>query len=307
MGHDGLALRHAGTLIVVNGPTASGKSRVAASIARHFGSEVINADSRQFYHALRIGAALPTEKEMNGVRHHFIGHLDVHDQMSAGAFARAAMPVIDVLFERHGRAVMTGGSGLYIEAVCRGFDPLPTGDRTVREQLQKRYQQEGLSVLVEELKQLDPDHWRTIDRRNPHRVIRALEVCKITGKPFSAQRTGRELRKDLNAMHIALDLSREDLHARIEDRVDAMFAAGLLEEARALLPYRELNALRTVGYRELFDHFDGKFELDQCKLLIKQNTRRYAKRQLTWLRRDGACHWMPPDENAIIQFLHEHP
>lgn len=292
-----------GELIVIGGPTAGGKTRVAAEIARHFSTEVVNADARQFYHALRIGAALPTDEEMLGVPHHFIGHLEVDEPMSAGAYERAAVPLIERLIAAHGRAVLTGGSGLYVDAVLNGFDPLPAGDRAIRRELQDRFQAAGLSALLMELEQRDPASWRTIDRANPHRVIRALEVCRATGRPFSAQRSGTAVPRPWRARKIALDVPRGDLYARIDARVDRMIASGLVGEARALLPHRDANALRTVGYRELFEHFDGRITLEEAIARIKQHTRNYAKRQLTWLRRDQDREWLPADPSAIIAHL----
>jgi tRNA dimethylallyltransferase len=285
-----------GDLIVIGGPTASGKSRIAAAMARTLGTEVVNADARQFYHALRIGAALPTEAERQEVRHHFIGHLEVTEVMSAGAFERAAVPVIEDLLQRNGRAVLTGGSGLYIDAVLKGFDPLPTANHAIRHALQERFRREGLAPLLEDLKQRDPATWQRIDRHNPHRVIRALEICRAGGRAASVQRTG--------AIRIVLDVPRPELYARIDARVDRMMADGLLEEARALLPHRGENALRTVGYSELFAHFDGTCTLEEAVALIKQHTRNFAKRQMTWLRRDDGDHErVAPDEQAVRQAI----
>ncbi len=292
------------TLIVIGGPTASGKTLVAASIAKHFGTEVISADSRQFYHAMRIGTARPSEEEMLGVKHHFIAHLDLEQTWSAGEFARATEPVLQELFAQHGIAVMVGGSGLYIDAVCNGLDPLPPSDKRTREKLQEQFKHEGLAPLLERLKSLDPEAFRTIDRNNPHRVIRALEICITSGKSASAQRSGRTQRDDIRIIRIALDVPRAELYAHIDARVDKMIADGFVEEARSLLPYRELNALRTVGYRELFDHFDLSptlsrregADLDKTIAMIKQHTRNYAKRQMTWLRRDKSWHWCAPIE-----------
>lgn len=284
------------TLIVISGPTASGKTAVAVEVARRLGTEVIGADSRQFYRAMRIGTARPAEEDLGGVPHHFIGHLDLATTWSAGTFARQAEPVLQNIFATHGTAVMAGGSGLYIDAVLKGLDPLPQTDPRLREKLQRRSAKEGLAKLVEELHRLDAITCGRIDRNNPHRVIRALEVCLITGRPVSAQRTKPVDRTDLRIVRIALDMPREGLYARIDARVDAMVAAGLVQEARSLLPWRHLNALRTVGYRELFMHFDGQLDLEEAIALIKQHTRNYAKRQLTWLRRDVGWRWKAPSD-----------
>jgi tRNA dimethylallyltransferase len=289
-----------GTLVVIGGPTASGKTAVAAQVAKHFGTEVISGDSRQFYRAMRIGTARPTEAELLGVRHHFLGHLDLQETWSAGEFARQAEPVLQDLLARFGIAVLVGGSGLYLDALCHGLDPMPTVDHALRERLQQRFREHGLADLLAELEQRDPEIHRVIDRNNPHRVIRALEVCIASGRPFSAQRQGRRMRTDIRVKRIALDLPRSELYARIDARVDRMMAEGLEAEARALLPFRELNALRTVGYREFFAHFDGAIDRDEAINLIKQHTRNYAKRQLTWLRREKDWMWVPSSDLASV-------
>jgi tRNA dimethylallyltransferase len=291
------------TLIVIGGPTASGKTNVAASLAKQLNTEVISADSRQFYRAMRIGTARPTEAELLGVKHHFLGHLDLEQTWSAGEFARHAEPVLQDLLARNGTAVMVGGSGLYIDALCNGLDPLPPSDPKIREQLQQQLEREGLLALVSELERLDPTHAAAIDRKNPHRVIRALEVCMITGRPFSEQRTVAKQRTDMRILRMAMDLPREELYRSIDQRVDQMVNAGLVEEARSLLPHRHLNALNTVGYKELFDHFDGKISLEKAIALIKQHTRNYAKRQLTWLRRDLSWKNAAPAIKQVIGYV----
>ncbi len=294
-----------GTLIVVGGPTASGKTHVAASIAKHYGTEVISADSRQFYRAMRIGTARPSEDDLLGVEHHFLGHLELEQTWSAGEFARAAEPLMQELLATKGTAVLTGGSGLYIDALCNGLDPIPPTDHSERARLQELFREQGLPPLLDRLKQLDPETWRVIDRYNPHRVIRALEVCLTSGRPFSEQRTGHRQREDMRIVRIALELPRAELYTRIDARVDRMIADGLAEEARSLLPYRELNALNTVGYKELFSHFDGAMDLKEAIALIKQHTRNYAKRQMTWLRRDASCLWAPPDPSTALRIIHD--
>jgi tRNA dimethylallyltransferase len=296
-------VRKSRLLVVIGGPTASGKTNTAASLAAHFGTEVISADSRQFYGAMRIGTARPEPAELLGVRHHFLGHLPLEETWSAGTFARAAEPVLQQLLDRHGIAVLVGGSGLYLDALVKGLDPLPTSDVRLREKLQLSLRDHGLPVLVEELRRLDPGTHAHIDQRNPHRVIRALEICLITGRPGSMQRSTPSDRSDMQILRIAMDMPRMALYQRIDARVDDMVRKGLVEEARALLPYRELNALRTVGYRELFAHFDGEFGLLDTIDLIKQHSRNYAKRQLTWLRRDKDWHWLSPQDPAAI---HDH-
>ncbi len=288
-------MRDRGLLVVIGGPTASGKTKVAAALAKHFGTDVISGDSRQFYHAMRIGTARPMEAELLGVKHHFLGHLELEQTWSAGEFARQAEPVLQSILAAHGIAVLVGGSGLYLDALTHGLDPMPMVNHAVRERLQHRYQQHGLQDLLTELDRLDPDNSHVIDRKNPQRVIRALEVCIASGRPFSAQHNGHRLRDDLRILRIALDMPRPELYAHIDARVDRMIADGLEEEAHSLLPRRELNALRTVGYREFFEHFDGKLPREETIALIKQHTRNYAKRQLTWLRREEMA-WLHPSD-----------
>lgn len=283
-----------GTLVVVGGPTASGKTALAAALAAHLGTEVISADARQFYRAMRIGTARPAEAELLGVPHHFLGHLELETAWSAGHFARAAEPVLQRIMEQHGRAVLVGGSGLYLDALTKGFDPLPEADEALRGRLRDRMRREGLSALVAELTRVDPATAARIDVRNPQRILRALEVCLVTGRPISAQHHAPEDRTDMDLMRVALHPARPALYARIDARVDTMMAAGLLDEARALLPHRHRNALNTVGYKELFQHLDGAITLDRAVDLIKQHTRNYAKRQLTWLRREPRWHLVDP-------------
>lgn len=289
-----------GLLVVIGGPTASGKTAVAVQVAKHFGTEVISGDSRQFYRAMRTGTARPAEDELLGVRHHFLGHLELEETWSAGEFARQAEPVLQELLSTRGIAVLTGGSGLYLDALTHGLDPMPLADHALRSRLQQRFQREGLEPLVAELGRLDPATAQMIDRHNPHRVIRALEICLASGRPFSAQRNGRQLRGDIRTLRIAMDLPRAELYERINARVDRMVAEGLEEEARALLPHRELNALHTVGYREFFGHFSGALSHEEAIELIKQHTRNYAKRQLTWLRKEKDWRWMRPDAVAEV-------
>lgn len=293
------------TLVVIGGPTASGKTQVAACLAKHFGTEVISADSRQFYAGMLIGTARPKQDELLGVKHHFLGHLKLEETWSAGAFARAAEPVLQEIIDRNGIAIMVGGSGLYIDALIKGLDHLPASDVRLRAKLMARMKEQGLPSLLEELRRLDPIAWERIDKHNPHRVIRALEICLISGRSGSSQQTARSDRSDLHIVRIALDLPRTELYKRIDLRVDAMIRSGLVEEARALFPHRELNALRTVGYRELFSHFDGEYSLLAAIESIKQHTRNYAKRQITWLRRDKGWQWIAPggteDMIALIQ------
>ncbi len=293
-----------GTLVVIGGPTASGKTHVAVSLGKHFSTEVISADSRQFYRAMRIGTARPGEEELLGVPHHFLGHLELEQTWSAGEFARAAEPVLQRILERTGIALLVGGSGLYIDALLKGLDPLPAGDTRIRHQLQERFQKEGLHPLLEQLQELDEATWERIDRSNPHRVIRALEVCLSSGRPYSEQRTAPQDRTDVRIVRIAMEWSRKELYERIDQRVDRMIDDGLVDEARSLLPFREFNALRTVGYRELFGHFDGDLTREQAISAIKQHSRNYAKRQVTWTRRESTWnHLHPTDQKNMLQLI----
>jgi tRNA dimethylallyltransferase len=291
-------------LIVVGGPTASGKTAAAVQLAQALGTEVISADSRQFYRAMRIGTARPTAAELGGVPHHFLGHLDLEETWSAGQFARAAEPVLHDILQRHGTAVLVGGSGLYIDALVKGLDALPAGDSKVRTRLQERFRSEGLAALVTELERRDPATYARIDRANPHRVIRALEICIITGRPYSEQRSTPQDRTDIRILRVAMDLDRATLYHRIDARVDRMIAEGLEDEVRSLTPYRHLNALLTVGYAEFFRHFDGTMDRATTIALIKQHSRNYAKRQLTWLRRGDPWHWVAPtDPVAMLKIV----
>ncbi len=284
------------TLIIICGPTASGKTHVAATLAKYFRAEVISADSRQFYKAMRIGTARPVDEELLGVPHHFLGHLDTQETWSAGAFARSAEPVLQDILDRTGLAVLVGGSGLYIDAVRCGLDTMPPGDPALRLRLQQRLEMEGIDALADDLRRMDPQAAAQIDLRNPHRLIRAIEIRSSSGRSGMDLRTAPRVRGDLCIAHIALDVPREQLYGGINARVDRMIADGLVDEARELSPLRALNALNTVGYKELFDHFDGRTDLATAIRLIKQHTRNYAKRQMTWLRRDPLWRWFAPDD-----------
>jgi tRNA dimethylallyltransferase len=293
-------MSRSGTLVVIGGPTASGKTLVAAHLAKHYATEVISADSRQFYGALRIGTARPHADELLGVTHHFLGHLPVEETWSAGAFARAAEPALQRIIRERGIAVLVGGSGLYIDALLKGLDPMPGPDPRLRAELRAELEADGLAPLLARLLAADPDTYSRIDRHNPHRVLRALEIVLSTGRPVGEQHTAPADRTDMRIIRVLLDLPRAALYARIDTRVERMMADGLLEEVRRSLPYRSYNALRTVGYTELFDHLDGKLTLDEAVALIKQHTRNYAKRQLTWSRREPSWVPLPPVPEQVI-------
>lgn len=277
-------------LIVIIGPTAVGKTAVSVSMAKDLGCEVISADSRQFYREMNLGTAKPTPAEMEGVPHHFINSLSIHDEYSAGMFETDALALLDSLFQTKDHAIMVGGSGLYIDAVCYGVDDLPEANPILREELNNT----PLPDLQQRLKRIDPEYYQTVDLNNPHRLIRAIEVYEATGVPFSAQRRKKKANRPFRIKKIGLEMDREQLYSRIDTRVDRMMEAGLLEEAKTLCPHRQLQALQTVGYRELFRHFDGELTLEQAVDEVKKNTRRYAKRQLTWWRKDQTVIWRNP-------------
>jgi tRNA dimethylallyltransferase len=291
-------------LITVLGPTAVGKTAISTQLASLLGTHIISADSRQFYANMPIGTACPSDHELALAPHHFISFLQPEESYSAGRFEQEALALLPTLFKDHRIVVMSGGSGLYAEAVCEGLDALPS-DKQLRQNLINRFHNHGLENLLEELLQLDPDHYSRIDRKNPHRVIRALEVCILSGKPYSSLRKALPVGRNFDCLKFALGMSRELLYDRINQRVDAMMDAGLLEEAKRLLAYRTCNSLNTVGYKELFDYFDGLCSLEKAVEDIKQNTRRYAKRQITWLRRMADVHWIDAEypELAVEQIM----
>lgn len=291
-------------LLVVVGPTGSGKTDLSIRLARHYGAPILSTDSRQVYRGMAIGTAQPSEEEMEAAEHHFIASHDIEDNLSCGEYEVQALARLKELFERHDHVVAVGGSGLYVRALCEGMDDLPRADASLRAELSAQLAEMGVEALAERLRLLDPVYYERVDRNNPARVVRALEVCLQTGRPYSELRTGRRRKRDFETVKIGVDLPREVLYDRIDRRVDAMMAAGLEAEARALYPFRELNALQTVGYRELFDHFDGRTTLEEAVELIKRNSRRYAKRQLTWFRRDADIRWFAPDDDrSIIEYV----
>ena len=283
-------------LVVVLGPTGSGKTDLAVALARHFETEIISTDSRQFYKGMPIGTAQPTAEQLAAVPHHFIADRLPEEELSAGGYEREALERLDELFGRHDVVVAVGGSGLYIDAICDGFDDLPSDTREVREELMRRLADEGLDALVEELKVRDEAYWQVVDRKNPARVVRALEVCIASGRPYSAQRTATKCERPFEVVKLGVLWDREELYDRINRRVDMMVAEGLEEEARSVFHLRHLSSLQTVGYREFFEYFDGAISRDEAIELIKRNTRRYAKRQMTWFRRDTSTRWLSPDE-----------
>ena len=292
------------TLIVITGPTAVGKTALCLDIARHFGIPVINADSRQIYRELKIGTAAPTEEQLRQVRHYFVGMLSLEDYYSASIYEQQVMDLLDELFLSSDYALLTGGSMMYIDAVCNGIDDIPTVDDQTRARLKRRLAEEGLEALCEELKRLDPEHYAVVDRQNPRRVVHALEICLMTGRTYTSFRTHERKERPFRIKKIALNLPREVLYERINARCDRMMADGLLDEARRLLSKRQLNALNTVGYKEMFAYLDGTWPLEEAVERMKGNTRRYARKQLTWFKKDPEVRWFTPDEkDGIINYI----
>ena len=294
------------TLIIILGPTAIGKTSLSIQIAKHFNTEIISADSRQIYKELRIGTAVPNSQELHTVKHNLIQSHSIFEYYSASNFENEALEIIETIFQEKDVAIMTGGSMLYIDVVCNGIDDLPTVDPSIRQNIIHRYENEGLDSLRLELKKIDPEYYLSVDLKNYKRIMHALEVYYMTGKKYSSFRTQTKKERPFNIIKIGLNTDRKILHERINLRVDKMIEEGLVEEARCLLPHKNLNSLNTVGYKELFDYFDNKITLPEAIELIKRNTRRYARKQLTWFNKDPEINWFQPnDTNILIKFLDE--
>ena len=284
------------TLLILTGPTGVGKTELSLQLAEALQSPVISCDSRQMYREMSIGTAAPTPEQLARVPHHFVGNLSVNDYYSAARYESDALALFDRCFaEGHDCLLLTGGSMLYIDAVCRGIDDMPDVDASLRRELLQRYEACGLDDLLAQLRLLDPVYYNEVDRRNPKRVLHGLEICLMTGRPFSSFRLSTPKTRPFRIVKWVLDRDRAELYRRIDERVLGMMDAGLLEEAERLLPYRHLNALNTVGYRELFEYFDGKCTLEQAVAQIQFNTHKYARKQLTWFRRDPEAHWCSPE------------
>lgn len=291
-------------LVVISGPTAVGKTSLAIDIAKHFNTDIISADSRQFYKEIPIGTAAPSIKELKTVTHHCVGNLHITDYYNAYKFEHDVLQILDTIFEHNNIAILSGGSGMYIDAVCKGIDEIPDIEAHIRESVLLQYKTEGVESLRKTLQKIDPEFYAIVDLKNPARLARAIEVCLQTGKTFTSVRTNSCKDRKFTTIKIALNIPRDELYARIHTRVDAMIDAGLEDEVRSMNMYRNHTALKTVGYKEFFEFFDAKISKEDAILKIKQNTRNYAKRQISWLKRDAAYIWYEPNQTSeIIEFI----
>ena len=290
------------TLVVITGPTAVGKTALTIELARHYHTPVINADSRQIYRELRIGTAAPSEEQLQQAKHYFVGNKSIHDYYNASMYEQ---DVLEILKEEPSDTnILSGGSMMYIDAVCNGIDDIPTVREDIREEMKRRYEEEGLEALCEDLRRLDPEHYAIVDRQNYRRVIHALEICYQTGRTYTSFRTQSKKERPFRIVKIGLNRDRDELYNRINARVDAMMEQGLLHEAESLYDQRQLNALNTVGYKEMFDYMDGRWSLDEAVERMKGNPRRYARKQLTWFKRDEEVRWFHPDQiDEIFKYI----
>ena len=291
-------------LIVIVGPTAVGKTAVAIDVAKNLGTEILSADSRQIFRELNIGTAKPSAEELNRVIHHFIGNKSIYDDYDAGQYGREAIELIHALFKKYDWVVMVGGSGLYIKAALEGFDDMPEVAEGMRDEILSEYQSRGLEWLQLQVEEADPDFFSSVDKQNPQRLMRALELLRSTEKSMSDLRVKKKIEHSFEVIKIGLNLPREALYQRIDSRMDQMIKAGLFDEAKQFHPLKHLNALQTVGYREIFDYLDGQYDYEEAVRLLKRNSRRYAKRQLTWFQRDEEIKWFQ-SEKEILNWLKE--
>lgn len=293
------------TLVVVLGPTGVGKTELCLNIAKHLKSPIINADSRQIFAEMPIGTAAPTKEQQREVLHYFVGNHNITDYYSAAMFEEDAINTIDKLFkDGHNSVLMSGGSMMYIDAVCKGIDDIPTIDESTREKLKIEFERDGLDKLVNKLKVLDPEHWLIVDKKNPRRVIHALEICMMTGKTYTSFRRNTNKKRPFNILKIGLNRDREELYGRINKRVLNMIDEGLVNEVLQLYNFRNLNALNTVGYKEVFDYLDGLLTLDEATRQIQSNSRRYMRKQLTWFKRDESIKWFNPNNvEEILKYI----
>lgn len=292
------------TLVVVIGPTGVGKTELCLRVAEHYGTPIVNADSRQIFAELPIGTAAPTKEQQQRVEHFFVGTHHVDDYYSAAMYEHDAINTLNALFKTHDIVVLSGGSMMYVDAVCKGIDDIPTVDDRTRSLYKRRLNEEGLPALVAELKERDPQHWEIVDRNNPRRVVHALEICYMTGKTYSSFRTNTHKIRPFEILKIGIDRPREELYDRINKRVIDMIEKGLEKEARAMYPRKGLNALNTVGYKEMFAYFDGLIARDEAIRQIQSNTRRYMRKQLTWFKKDTSIKWFSPDNvEDILNYI----
>ena len=279
-------------MIIVTGPTAAGKTSVAIELAKYFTTEIISADSRQCFQELNIGVARPSERELQAVKHYFIASHSIHDHVNAGSFEQYSLQKVDEIFQEHNVAIMVGGTGLYIKAFCEGMDPMPGVSAEIRKSITSDYEKYGLEWLQAETRKKDPGFYNTGEIQNPQRLMRALEIIEGTGRSILTFRKGKKQARDFNIVKIGLEITKEELHRNISARVDEMIHMGLVEEVKKLLPYKDLNALQTVGYTEVFDYIEGKISLEEAAEMIRKNTRQYAKRQMTWFKKDKDIQWI---------------
>jgi tRNA dimethylallyltransferase len=290
------------TILILAGPTAVGKTALSIQLAKRFKTEIISADSRQFYNEMEIGTAKPTLEEMDGVPHHFINSHSIHDDYNVGQFEKGALNLLDKLFQKHDVVLVVGGSGLYVKALCEGIDDMPTIPAEIRQKLNAEYEQNGIEFLQNEVVQCDPKYFEIVDQQNPQRLIRALELYRATGKNMSYYRAHKnEMERPFNIVKIGLERPRPELYERINLRMDQMIEEGLFNEAKALYPYKHLNALQTVGYSEIFGYLEGEYDKEEAVRLLKRNSRRYAKRQMTWFKRDSEFSWFSAEEKDEIR------
>ena len=294
------------TLIVVTGPTAVGKTALCIDIAKHYGIPIINADSRQIYRELRIGTATPTEEQLRSVKHYFVGSISIDDYYNASMYEQDVLALLNQFKQSHIQ-LLTGGSMMYIDAVCNGIDDIPTVREDIREEMKRRYAEEGLEALCADLKRLDPEHYAVVDKQNHRRVIHALEICYQTGTTYTSFRKQEKKQRPFQIVKIGLNIDREELYQRINQRVDQMMADGLLDEVKSLQDKRSNNALNTVGYKEMFTYLDGTWSLEEAVERMKGNTRRYARKQLTWFKRDEEMRWFhPQQQEEILKYISQY-
>ena len=293
------------TLIVIVGPTGVGKTALCLEVAERLGTFIINADSRQIFRDIPIGTAAPTAEEQKRVKHFFVGKLHINDYYNASMFENDVIELLDKLFGEKDNIIMSGGSMMYVDAVCNGIDDIPSVNESIRQQVKSLYEADGLDIIKEKLNKLDPEYFEIVDKNNPKRVIHALEICLSTGKTYTSFRTNTKKERNFRIIKIGLNRDRDELYSRIDKRVDLMIENGLIEEAKHMYPHKELNSLNTVGYKELFNYFDRKCTLDEAIFKIKSNTHKYCRKQLTWFKRDKDIHWFNPDNvEEIIKYIY---